>query len=412
MDRTLRILCIAQNICPDSYGGVERVVHEVMRRLASRGHKIDLVGQRGVPDSPDTEDHDGVAIHRYGGVKESARFGGRTLTALHGSRGVFASLLETRRYDVVLPHHFFPYHAYAHVAGPKRAPEILTFHASFWQELRFEGSDRKVAKPLESLVFGRLARRTEVACLRRADRVVVLSEFSRDQLASYYPFAEEKVERIPGGVDLERFKPADDRAALRKELGLSPGAAVLLTARRLVPRMGLRNLIEAFADVRGAVPSALLIIAGRGRLEGELKRLAAALGLGESVRFVGFVPDEDLVRLYQAADLFVLPTVAFEGFGMATLEALSCGTPAVGTPIGATPEILQPLAPQLLLEGTKPRALDRGIRVMLEWLSDRDEAARLRSRCREYVEARFGWESSVDSLERLIDAVLSEGRSR
>jgi glycosyltransferase involved in cell wall biosynthesis len=412
VDRTLRILCIAQHVYPDSYGGVQRVVHEIATRLAARGHDIDLVGQRGLADSPGVEERDGLTIYRYGTLKNSERFGGRTLTALRGSRGVLASLLAAHRYDIVLPHHFFPYYAYARVTGRKNAPEIMTFHASFWQELRFEGAERRVAKPLESVLFGRLARHTEVTCLKRADRVVVLSEFSRDQLASYYPFAEDKVVKIPGGVDLDRFRPSDDRAALRASLDLPAEGAVLLTARRLVPRMGLRNLIEAFAGVRRSNPDIYLIIAGHGRLEGDLRRLASDLGVAEHVRFTGFVADDELVRLYQAADLFVLPTVAFEGFGMVTLEALACGTPAVGTPIGATPEILRPLASQLVLEGTKPKAIDRGIRVMLEWLSDRDAAAGLRGRCREYALERFGWESAVDSLEALIDRTLSDRGSR
>ena len=408
MNPALRILCIAQNVFPDSYGGVERVVNEVARRLAARGHDVHLVGQRGRAGTPDVEEHEGFTIHRYGTVEDGARVGGRTLTAIRGSRRLLASLLADRSFDVVLPHHFFPYYAFARVARGKPVPEILTFHASFWQELKLEGAERRVGKPLESMLLGRLARRAEVVCLKRADRVVVLSEFSRDQLASYYPFAEPKVVKIPGGVDLERFRPAEDRGALRAELRLSGDGPVLLTARRLVPRMGLGNLIKAFSGIKKGSPGARLIVAGHGRLEGELKSLTSDLGLSGSVRFDGFVPDDDLVRLYQAADLFVLPTIAFEGFGMVTLEALACGTPAVGTPIGATPEILRPLAPQLVLEGTKPRALERGIGVMLEWLSDPAEARRLRARCRQYAVERFSWDSAMDSLEDLFGRTLSE----
>lgn len=407
-----RMLCIAQHVHPDSYGGVERVVHEIAMRLAARGHAIDMVGQRGRADAPDVQDIDGVTLYRYSTIRESSRFGGRTLTALNASRALMASLLEANSYDVVLPHHFFPYYAYARVAGQKSVPEILTFHASFWQELKLEGADRKIGKPLESLMLGRLARRTEVTCLKRADRVVVLSEFSRDQLASHYPFAEGKVTRIPGGVDLERFVPHADRSALRAELGVSPDEAVLLTARRLVPRMGLHNLLEAFAGVRRVNAAARLIVAGSGRLEDELRRRASELGVSEHVRFAGFVSDDELVKLYQAADLFVLPTIAFEGFGMVTLEALACGTPAVGTPTGATPEILRPLAQQLVLEGTMPRAIERGILIMLEWLSDPASATSLRRRCREYTEERFGWEAAVDSLEQLVDRTCDEWRGR
>jgi glycosyltransferase involved in cell wall biosynthesis len=248
-----------------------------------------------------------------------------------------------------------------------------------------------------------------VLCLRRADRIVVLSDFSRELLASCYPFASNKVVRIPGGVDLEKFHPAPDRAAVRRSLGLPSDRPLLFTARRLVPRMGVENLLLALPGVKSTFPGVLLLVAGRGRLEGELKELVAARGLSDNVRFVGFVDDSDLVGYHQAADLFVLPTLAFEGFGMVTLEALACGTPAVGTPIGATPEILERLAPQLLLAGTEPHAIRRGVSAMLEWLSDPAAADSLRKLCRSYAETHYGWDRAVDALEGQMRALLESG---
>jgi glycosyltransferase involved in cell wall biosynthesis len=402
----LRILCINQFLFPDSYAGVERVAHETMRRLVARGHRVDMVGLRTKEGTPDVESVNGITVHRFGDARKGRRFGGRTADALLGPRPLLSRLLEETRYDLVLPHHYFPYYAYIGVARRKTAPEVMTFHASFWQELKLEGADRAIGKPLETLLFGGLARRTEKTCLRRADRVVVLSDFSREQLLSHYAFAGDKVQKIPGGVDLERFRPAEDRAAVRRALGLPERYPILLTARRLVPRMGLENLIEAVAQVRSAFPDLLLVIAGRGRLEADLRSLAAARGISDVVSFVGFVDDETLVRHYQAADLFVLPSIAFEGFGMVTLEALACGTPSVGTPIGATPEILKPLAPQLVMDGPEPVAIRRGLTSVLEWLSDAAAAERLRRQCREYVAARYGWDRAVDALEDLFGRLV------
>jgi len=409
--RPLRILCISQFLFPDSFAGVERVAHETMKRLVARGHRIDMVGLRTKEGTPDVESVDGITVRRFGDAARGRRFGGRTADALIGPRRLLRRLLDENRYDAVLPHHYFPYYAFTRVSRRKAAPEIMTFHASFWQELRLEGADRDIGKPLESLLFGGLARRTERACLKRADRIVVLSDFSREQLLSHYPFAAGKIRKIPGGVDLERFRPAEDRAVLRRALSLPEDRPVLFTARRLVPRMGLENLIEAVASVKESFPRVLLVVAGRGRLEGELRALAAAKGLSDTVSFAGFVDDETLVRHHQAADLFVLPSIAFEGFGMVTLEALACGTPSVGTPIGATPEILRPLAPQLVLDGAEPVAIRRGLAAVLEWLSDRAAAERLRAQCREYVATRYGWDRAVDALEGLLQEVVDADRA-
>ncbi len=84
-------------------------------------------------------------------------------------------------------------------------------------------------------------------------------------------------------------------------------------------------------------------------LRPEVEAEVARLGLGDAVTLTGRIDDNALVRHYQAADLFALPTQAYEGFGMVTLEALACGTPVVGTPVGATPEIpVAPLDPALV----------------------------------------------------------------
>jgi glycosyltransferase involved in cell wall biosynthesis len=409
MRRPLRILVISQYVYPDSFGGVERVAHETTRRLAARGHDVHIVGQRTREGTPDTEQMFGLTLHRYGDHGSSLRFAGRTMGALRYSRGVMAKLVEELEFDVVLPHHYFPYYAYIKMTRHKPAPEVMTFHASFWQELKLEGAERSLGKPVETLFFGGLARRTERVCLSRADRVVVLSEFSREQLSNYYPFATAKVRRIPGGVDLERFRPAADRGQVRASLGLPPDRPILFTARRLVPRMGVGNLLAALSALRTDTHNFLLVVAGGGRLERQLRAQASSLGLDGRVRFAGFVGDDELVRYYQSADLFVLPSLAFEGFGMVTLEALACGTPALGTPIGATPEILTALAPQLVLGGTEPTAIARGIRSMLEWLSDEAEARSLRAQCRAYVEAHYGWDPSVDALEEVMDELVSGG---
>jgi glycosyltransferase involved in cell wall biosynthesis len=409
VSRKLRILCINQFFYPDHAGGVERVTHETVHRLAARGHSVDLVGLRTRPGTPDSETIGDVRVHRYGGDAASRRLGGRSLDAVFRCRPVFAALAGEGRFDIVLSQHFFPYYAYLRAVRRKQVPEVMTFHASYWREHALEGAERSIGRPLE-WAFGQFLRRTEVSCLKRADRVVLLSEFSREQVTTYYPFAERKIVKIPGGVDLGRFRPAEDRHAVRQALGLPVDRPVVFTARRLVPRMGLENLIEAVAQVKAVFPDVYLAVAGRGRLEVELRDRSRWLGLADDVALLGFVDDDDLVRYYQAADVFVLPSVAFEGFGLVTLEALACGTPVLGTPIGATPEILRPLAPQLVLAGPEPAAIRRGVQVLLEWLSDDDAAAALRARCRRYVEARYDWETAIDALEELLLELSRGGR--
>jgi glycosyltransferase involved in cell wall biosynthesis len=252
-------------------------------------------------------------------------------------------------------------------------------------------------------------RALERACLRRARRIHVLSAFSAAQLRELHGVGGDRVVCIPGGVDLERFRPAD-QAAARAALALAPGAPLIFTVRNLEARMGLEALLQAMARSAHEVPGARLVIGGDGSRRASLERLAAELGLRDRVSFLGFVDDAALPRYYQAADLFALPTAALEGFGLVTVEALACGTPVLATPVGATPEILGPLDPRLLTRDASVEAIADGLRDFAARLTkDAEGVDGLRRACRRLAEERYGWTRTVDDLERLIGSVTGSG---
>jgi glycosyltransferase involved in cell wall biosynthesis len=165
--------------------------------------------------------------------------------------------------------------------------------------------------------------------------------------------------------------------------------------------MGLDNLLAAMPTVVEAYPEARLIIAGDGPLREDLRAQARRLGVEERVSFAGFVPEDRLPDYYRAADLVVMPTRALEGFGLTTVEALACGTPVVGTPVGATPEILAPLDPALVTGDATPEAIAAGILRVVASLS-----GKLRERARAHALARYRWEAVAEGLEAVLREVL------
>jgi SAM-dependent methyltransferase len=240
----------------------------------------------------------------------------------------------------------------------------------------------------------------EGACLRRATRIHVLSKFSADLLWKLYRIPADRIVSIPGGVDPERFRPAADRDAVRNALGFTAKRPLLFTLRNLEARMGLDILIRAMAILRRQLPEVLLLIGGAGSRRHNLESLTASLDLNGHVRFLGYVPEAHLPLYYQAADLFVLPTRELEGFGLVTVEALACGTPVVGTPVGATPEILHPLDSALVFRDMSPEGMAEELRRVLDRLRrDPVDAQSLRQACRRHVKAHYSWADSVSRLE-------------
>jgi len=245
--------------------------------------------------------------------------------------------------------------------------------------------------------------------LRICDRVVVLSSYTKRELMELMPcLPESKICLIPAGVDIGQFRSASvSKMKIRQQLELPEDRLVFLTIRRLVPRMGLENLIRSIPFVLVEHKNILLVIGGRGFLENRLKKLVASLEIQDYVMFAGFIPDPKLSLFYQAVDLFVLPTLALEGFGFPPLEAMACGTPALVTPIGASPEIMKKFDPQMITKGTDPQEIADSINA---FIPDRNRPALSSSRCRNFIINNYSWDKAVSQLEKKYIELCGGGR--
>ncbi len=252
-------------------------------------------------------------------------------------------------------------------------------------------------------LFNRAARKwIEKRVLNKSDRIVVLSKYTLEKLTTVHRIPTEKVAVIPGGIDLARFHPADDRTAIRDRLRLPQGKTILLTVRDLEPRMGIENLIHALQQVVKSVPDVYLVIGGSGPLKEHLALTSRRLGLDPFLQFTGFIPEETLPLYYQAADIFVLPTVELEGFGLVTLEALASGTPVLGTPVGGTQEILSRLDNNFLFNDSSSESISRLLTELCqEYRSKPDKWQEASQRCRHFAEDHYSWERNIAATERL-----------
>jgi len=231
---------------------------------------------------------------------------------------------------------------------------------------------------------------------------MVLSEYTREKLESIYRMPTSKVCVIPGGVDLERFRPSTNKARIRTRLDLPEEKYILFTVRNLVPRMGLENLISAFKIVLSKHSDLYLVIGGQGPLGPSLKEQAKRHGIDSYVRSVGFIPDEELPCYYQMADLFILPTRELEGFGLVTVEALASGLPVLGTPVGGTTEILAKLGPDYLFNDLTTESIAAGILKALDgWGKNPSAYKTISKTCRQVAKKHYSWENHVSKLEEL-----------
>ena len=313
--------------------------------------------------------HNGVTIDAFQSSDASI------LSRMHRARMAARTILTTG-VDLVVSH--FALYTFPWIDLVDDCPFVMHFHGPWALEGTVEKGRNPVVwtkKQIEQVVY------------RRADRFIVLSEAFRDVLHDTYAVPLDRIDIVPGGVNVDHFDVDASPDEARRRLNWPTNRPVVFCVRRLAHRMGLENLIDAMTEVRRQVPDALLLIAGKGPLHDVLRARIDDAGLVDAVRLLGFVPDADLPYAYRAANFSIVPTVALEGFGLITIESLAAGTPVLVTPIGGLPETVRELDPNLILPSAKPD-------VLAEALIDRlqhPESLPSAEVCTCYARETFDW---------------------
>jgi glycosyltransferase involved in cell wall biosynthesis len=333
-----------------------------------------------------------------------------TSTLRNGKR-LFEELNDANKFDCINFHQPFSAFAVMRSASSGNIRKVYTCHSLAFEEYASRNAKpNSFAKRIMHSFHLASRRWIERKVLNQSDLVVVLSRYTRAKLIDIYGVSEENIVIIPGGIDLVRFHPAAEKRQVRERLHLPLGKTILLTVRNLVPRMGLENLIRAMQDIVKSVPDIVLIIGGTGPLKDDLAMLSRRLNLDHYVDFTGFIAEAALPEYYQAADIFVLPTIELEGFGLVTLEALASGTPVLGTTVGGTQEILSRLASRFLFHDSSPEAISRLIIETCKEYREQPDKWQFDSRqCRLFAENNYSWETNVTATEHLfLDGIMKK----
>ncbi len=192
-------------------------------------------------------------------------------------------------------------------------------------------------RPSERLFLPRLIR----AAARRANQILTLSEFSRQDIAQRYQVDTRKIHVVQPGIE-SHFRPAQDLAILKAvQTRYALPESFILFFGRADPRKGVDVLIQAYQNLltQNEIKPQLIIAGRSGSADKELRALVRVGGLEARVRFIGIVPDQDLPAVISAAELVVYPSI-FEGFGLPALEAMACGTPVITTNASSLPEVV------------------------------------------------------------------------
>jgi D-inositol-3-phosphate glycosyltransferase len=297
-------------------------------------------------------------------------------------------------YDLIHSHYWFSGWVGQRIAASWGVPRIVTFHTLALVKQMAGGAD----EPLER-------RQAELELAGTADGVVAFSSGERDALVNIYGASPGRIHVVPGGVDINRFRPGPQQAT-RQRLGLDPGDRIILYVGRLDPFKGPELLLRSFGLLPSALRARLLFVGGEGQGDPEAQRLhqiAEQLGIAARVHWQSAVPQEQLVDYYNAADLLAMPSY-HESFGLVALEAMACGLPVVASRVGALASLVMDGQTGRLVGTHEPEAFARSLEDVLE-----DEALRNRlGRGAQIWAAQFPWSRVARQLIDVYNLAVAE----
>jgi glycosyltransferase involved in cell wall biosynthesis len=384
----------------DATGGTERSALEIARIQVSRGHDVTVVTKA---DEDWEGSWEGVRLLHlkpsYSWIK-FCTFGKAT-----GSHLRVAALIHSGRFDLI---HLHEYLNTKYFAG---RPKVMHFHNN----------------PLDVAPEEFAARAPEYwAQVGKSAAQIAVSEFVVGRLRLAHSHAgpnalPANIVRVPGGVQskaLLRQKLQDDRTRIRQKLGLKDTDVLFLFAGAIRPEKGVDYLARAFAKLSDENPNAYLAIAGGTKLWVEegwlygntleatekevLNTLAPAIARKRAF-MLGIVPPVEIDGYYAASDIFVLPSMFQETFGLVLLEAFSVGLPVIAFKSGGIPELVEDRKNGIIVAQGDEQALFQSMR---ELMLSRDLRERLGSAAASVPE-RYPWENTVDRLEAVYRDVLS-----
>jgi glycogen(starch) synthase len=387
-----RILMLSWEYPPRIIGGLARVVAELSKQLVKQGCEVHVV-TADHPGAAEHQDDNGVFVHR---VKTQTDWTPDFLTWVGRLNfGLLQYAIELHRktpFDVVHAHDWMVTDSAWTMKKGFGIPMIATMHAT--EAGRMHGLHNDLQRYISQM---------EWRLTYESWNVIVNSQHMHRELQSLFQVPADKIVVIPNGIDPDHFDFQFDPTPLRRQYA-SEHQQICLFVGRMVREKGVHVLLQAAQSILAAVPGTQFLLVGTGYYLDDMKALANNLGISHNVHFLGYVSDHDLLRLYKAADVVVIPSL-YEPFGIVALEGMAAQVPVVTTDAGGLVDFVEHLETGVTTYAGDIGSLSWGI---LEILRNKPLAQHLREVAYDKVKNIYNWKVIAKRTMELYETVLSE----
>ncbi len=358
---------------PRIVGGISPHVYELSQELAKRGVEVHVVTKH-TPMAADEEvEPSGVHVHRVHLAKEPDNFVHEFQLLNEATDLRCRQLLEDWRPGgqptIFHAHDWISLDAARALKYEYQLPMIATVHATEW------GRNNGIHNDLQKYIH-----ESEYWLTYEAWRVIVCSNFMKDEVWKYFNCPADKVDVIFNGVNAEKFEfewAEKDRLNWRSKLA-GPNEKIVMYVGRFVREKGIHVLLNSASVILAEEPNTKFVIVGGGNREA-FERFVRWYGLQDKVLFTGFMANRSLHQLYRCADVAVFPSL-YEPFGIVALEGMAAGAAVVTSDAGGLAEVVKHDETGTLSYAGNPESLAWAI---LNVLRDPERAEKLREAAKE-----------------------------
>ena len=396
----MRVLMLTWEYPPKIVGGISPHVYGLAHGLAAQGVEVHVITCEH-PGAAAEEVEDGIHLYRVtpsGPGNDFIHWVQLLNDAMLARAEALIPALLAQDADAPIllhAHDWLTHFASAALKHKFHLPLVATIHATEY------GRNNGIHGPTQEYISS-----VEWQLQNEAWRVIVCTEFMKRECehALHTPWG--KMDVVPNGVQADKFALPDftpeEKTAFRARYA-APEEKIIFFVGRMVREKGVQVLIESLPKVRWGYHDAKLLICGGGQRD-HLVNLAAYLGMERHVYFAGFVPDDDLMKIYSIIDIACFPSL-YEPFGIVALEAMAARVPVVVSDAGGLPEVVENNVTGLTTYAGSPNSLADGL---LKLLHEPETARRMADAAYERVLTTFNWDTIATQTTGTYERVWTE----
>lgn len=391
----MRILMLSWEFPPKNVGGLSNHVYNISKSLSKCGHEVHVITCE-ESTAPVEESLEGIFIHRVAPYKiETEDF---TKWVMHLNFAIVEEAIriigKTGKFDIIHAHDWLSAYAAKVLKWSFNIPMVSTIHATEY------GRNNGIKTDMQRYISS-----VEWMLTYESWKVIVCSNYMRQQVSDLFKIPWEKIWVIPNGVNAECFETKFDAQSFRREYAEDEEKIVLYVGRHVFEK-GIHLLIEAAPEILKEYGNAKFVIAGQGPMTEELKERVRNLGIGNKVLFAGYIDEESKNNLYKVSNVAVFPSL-YEPFGIVALEAMAGGCPTVVSDTGGLSEIINHGVNGMKFISGLAQSLKDNI---LEVLNNEVLAETLKKNAMNTVKEKYAWEQIATLTNEMYDYVGKEAK--